>query len=587
MNFWTGVHFLSFVVYAFSVFYVIIKNPYAVTNWVLSVIFCYFALWSACSCVLDNTGLDYSTAGVVMRIQSVGWASFISYYLLFILHLTNNKKLLSMPLLYAVILLAPGIFIWQNYNGEMLECCRKVFYGVAGTWKKSVWTYCYFAYYSVIFFWGTYLLFRHRNSTRIKSEKRVMDILLASAAVVFTMGTVFSVFMNFLGIYNPVDVNVVFLIFVGGFIYSAEKYEVFTISSARNADRIIDLINEGIVLLDREGSLTTANRAAKEIFGYSEGTQTKDNYGFMEHQIKNAGVIADGDEVTNSELTFKDSGGTEKTVLVSSRTLLKDRANSGRVCTIRDITGKKKTEVDLVESVMELKRSNEELESFAYVASHDLKEPLRMVTSYVQLIRKKFLDKIGSDGNDYINFASDGAIRMSALIEGLLEYSRVRKAKNEFSMVETSAIVDKVLNTMKFIIQDKKAAIGVKDQLPVIKADSTQIEQLFQNIIGNALKFTGNEPPVIAVSAEKRGNNYQFTVKDNGIGIDMQYNEKIFQIFQRLHGRNEYEGTGMGLAICKKITESHGGKIWVESDGPGKGCSLCFTLPDTLRGKAG
>ena len=578
MNFWTGVHFLSFVVYAFAVFYVIIKNPYAVTNWVLAILFFYFALWSGCSCVLDNTTVTLETASLVMKIQSIGWASFTSYYMLFILFLTNNKRMLSSPMVYLIILLVPGIFIYQNYVGNVLICCQKVPYGMAGSWAKSIWAYAYMGYYTLMFFGATFILLKYRNGTRIKSERQMADTLLISATVVFLIGTVFSVFMNYMHIYNPIDANVTFLIFVGGFIYSAEKYEAFTLSSSRNADRIMDLINEGIVLIDRGGALTTANRAALDIFGYTRGFDIKSAYEFIEKNIGNAGVDPDGVEVTNSELTFKDAGGETKTALVSSRALLKGKDHSGRVCTIRDITTKKKAEVDLMETVKELKRSNEDLESFAYLASHDLREPLRMVTSYVQLIKKKLSDKLDKDGIDFINFASEGAARMSELIEGLLEYSRIRRNARESSFVNTALVVSHAIETMKFRIQDKKAAINVKGLLPSIRADRMQIEQLFQNLLANALKFTGKDP-VITISAEKAGNYYEFTVRDNGIGMEKQYFERIFQLFQRLNPRDIYEGTGVGLAICKKIVEAHGGKIWVESEGPGKGCAFIFTIP--------
>ncbi len=579
MNFWTLVHFLSFCVYTFAIFYVITKNPFAIINWVLSVLFFYFALWSACSTILDNSLVDMATAAVVMKVQSVGWASFIAYYFLFMLFMTNNKKMLSNPFLHLGLVLLPLIFVFQNYSGEVLVCCKNMGYGIGGTWKNGFWAYAYFAYYIILFFWGTFLLVRHRNTTRVKSEKHVAEVMIISAGAVFTIGTVGSVIMNYIGVYNPVDVNVVFLIFVGGFIYSAEKYETFNLSSTRNADRIMELIDEGVMLLDNYGALTSANRAAMEIFGFHEGQVSESIAGFIENQIKNAGVAASGTEATNVETTFIDFLGKRKTVLISSRQVIKDQNASGRIFSVRDITGKRKADLDLVDTVRELKRSNEELEDFAYVASHDLKEPLRMVTSYVQLIRKKFMDKLGADGNDYINFASDGAIRMSGLIEGLLEYSRVRKAQKDINDVDTGEEVNNVISMMKFKIQDRHASVTVEGKLPVIKAEKTHIEQLFQNLIGNALKFTDGRPPVVIISAEKSGEQYTFMCRDNGIGMEMQYKEKIFQIFQRLNSREEYEGTGMGLAICRKIVESHGGRIWVESEGMGKGSTFKFTLP--------
>ena len=578
MNFWTVMHSMAFAIYVFAIFYVIIKNPHAVANWVLAVLFLSFAVWSGGSVLLNNIGTDPLIVTNISKIQSFGWASFNTYYFLFILYLTNNKKMLSSPILYIIILLLPGIFLYQNYQGNMLVCCHKVYYGFAADWSNTVWSYVYFSYYIIMFFIGAFLLYRHGKTTRIRSEKKIAGILLSSTISVFVIGTFISVIMNYLKVSIPLDVNLVFLIFVVGFLYSAEKFETFTLSSTRNADRIMNMINEGIVLLENDGSMSNSNRAAMEIFGYPEGEETKDTCGFIEDIIKKAGVAGDGAEIANGEVTFNDASGTEKTVLVSSRVLLKGKGNSGRVCTIRDITAKKQTEVNLVETVKELKRSNEDLESFAYVASHDLKEPLRMVTSYMQLIRKKFMDKLGNDGNEYINFASEGAKRMSDLIEGLLDYSRIKRAGRVDTVVDTSATIVHVMSVMKFSILDKKADIVIKEPMPCIVADKMQLEQLFQNIIGNALKFSGKERPIVTISAEKNGNLYEFTFKDNGIGIEKMYCEKIFQIFQRLHTRAEYEGTGVGLAICKKIVETHGGKIRVESAGPGKGSSFIFTL---------
>lgn len=580
MNLWTYVHMFCFIIYALAVFYVLVKNPHAVTNWVLAMLFFYFALWSGCSTLLNNTTLGFEPARLIMKIQAIAWASFASFYFLFILYLTNNKKLLSRSGLLIFLLLLPAAFVYKNSVGEMLQCCTPVAYGIAMKWTGTPWSYAYFVYYTLIFIWSAYLLILHRNQTLVKSEQRVVDILLVSITVVFFLGTFISVILNFIGLSVPLDLNVVFLIFVFAFIYCAEKYETFTLSSPRNADRIMELINEGIVLLDKDGNLTTANRAAMEIFGFGGVYDAKAACAFIEKQIKGPAQGVDGAETTNMELVFKDALDNRRIVLISSRIILRENSNSGLVCSIRDITGKKKTEEDLVDTVRELKRSNEDLESFAYVASHDLKEPLRMVTSYVQLIKKKFMDKLGVEGNDFINFATDGAQRMSDLIEGLLNYSRIRRTGRENTMVDLTGEINHVLEVMKFRIIDKKAAVTIAGPMPVISADKIHMEQLFQNLIGNALKFSGSKPPVITINCVNSEGYNHFTVADNGIGIEKMYLEKIFQIFQRLHSRAEYDGTGVGLAICRKIVEAHGGKIWVESDGQGKGSSFHFILPE-------
>jgi light-regulated signal transduction histidine kinase (bacteriophytochrome) len=243
----------------------------------------------------------------------------------------------------------------------------------------------------------------------------------------------------------------------------------------------------------------------------------------------------------------------------------------------REITDRKKAEEVLKEKTEELARSNRELEAFAYVASHDLQEPLRMVTNFVQLLAKRYKGKLDSNADDFINFAVDGAMRMWNLINDLLAYSRVGTRGHPFEPINCETILQEALDNLK-VAMEESGAVVTHDSLPTVTADSSQLGQLFQNLIGNAIKFRGNERPRIHVSANRNGNGWTFSVRDNGIGIAPEYTERIFIIFQRLHGRQQYPGTGIGLAICKKIVERHGGRIWVEST-PEKGATFYFTLP--------
>jgi len=217
------------------------------------------------------------------------------------------------------------------------------------------------------------------------------------------------------------------------------------------------------------------------------------------------------------------------------------------------------------------------LEQFAHVASHDLQEPLRMVTNYVQLLAQRYKGKLDTDADEFIGFAVDGAIRMWKLINDLLIYSRVGMPGKELESADCEAVLNQSLNNLKVAIEEKGTVV-THDPLPTVMADNLQMGQLFQNLIGNAIKFRGNEPPRIHVSASRKGNVWTFSVRDNGIGIAPEYAERIFIIFQRLHGRKEYDGTGIGLAICKRIVERHGGRIWAESE-VGKGATFYFTLP--------
>jgi signal transduction histidine kinase len=231
---------------------------------------------------------------------------------------------------------------------------------------------------------------------------------------------------------------------------------------------------------------------------------------------------------------------------------------------------------ELANQTRELARSNGELQQFAYVASHDLQEPLRMVASFTQLLARRYADKLDDDARDFINFAVDGATRMQTLISDLLNYSRVGTQGKPLAPTDGDAVLERVLDGLKFAIEENRAAI-THDPLPRVMADPVQLGQLFQNLLTNAMKFHGANPPRIHISARRTGNMWELSFRDNGIGIAEEHAERIFVIFQRLHTKTEYPGTGIGLAICKKIVERHGGRIWIEAS-EGGGTTFCFTI---------
>ncbi|MFH1440473.1 MAG: ATP-binding protein [Candidatus Omnitrophota bacterium] len=237
----------------------------------------------------------------------------------------------------------------------------------------------------------------------------------------------------------------------------------------------------------------------------------------------------------------------------------------------------KQKQEELEKYALDLERSNKDLEQFAYVASHDLREPLRMITSYLQLIEKNYKGRLGKDADEFIGYATDGAINIRNLIDDLLIYSRVGTHIEKFKQVDCEEVLNQAVINLKLVIEENSALIS-HDQLPIVMADHTQLVQLFQNLIDNAIKFRGKEAPRIHISCQGDNSNWVFSVKDNGIGIEPMYFIRIFQIFQRLHPRREYQGTGIGLAVCKRIVERHNGKIWVESE-PRKGSNFFFTIP--------
>jgi len=281
------------------------------------------------------------------------------------------------------------------------------------------------------------------------------------------------------------------------------------------------------------------------------------------------------DRVSKGDLAARISGTSEVELLES----LKNVTNHMIDSVSTEITERQRAEQELKETLGELARSNAELEQFAYVASHDLQEPLRMVSSFVQLLARRYQGKLDQDADEFIGFAVDGAKRMQGLINDLLTYSRVGTKGKPFQTTDCNRVLSEALLNLSAATEESSAVI-TNDNLPTVMADKTQMVQLIQNLVANAIKFRNKDRPCIHVSSEQKNGTWVFSVSDNGIGIDSEYYDRIFAIFQRLHGKTEYPGTGIGLSVCKRIVERHGGRIWVDSEFS-KGSRFYFTMPVT------
>jgi PAS domain S-box-containing protein len=279
----------------------------------------------------------------------------------------------------------------------------------------------------------------------------------------------------------------------------------------------------------------------------------------------------------NAELRFGPTGANAIRVSCSTAPIRNEAGDiDSYIGIITDITTLKESEEKLSHQSEELRRSNRELEQFAYIASHDLQEPLRMISSYTQLLDRRYRGKLGSDADEFIAYAVEGATRMRSLIDNVLDFARVSRESPPDEPTELQPLLSAVLTDLAAVIREKNAQI-TSDPLPLVAGNSSQLRQVLQNLIGNAIKFC-KRPPRIHIEARRGDNNWSISVRDNGIGIDPNHLDKIFQAFQRLHGHSEFAGNGIGLAVCKQIVERHGGSIRADSR-PNEGSTFIFTLP--------
>jgi PAS domain S-box-containing protein len=334
---------------------------------------------------------------------------------------------------------------------------------------------------------------------------------------------------------------------------------------------------------DEEGKVLIVSPSVEAVFGYTPaevvGKDLAETFYYEPADRPSfLALLKKQGQLRNHRTRCKNHDGEEVWVSTNAR-FYEDL--EGRVLGVegitRDITTQVAAEAELKRTLETLQRSNKDLEQFAYVASHDLQEPLRMITSYLQLLDRRYKGKMDSAADEFIDFAVDGAGRMRRLIDALLVYSRVGRSGEPMEPVNCDVVLDKALENLRRVVHERDAVI-THDGLPEVAAMESQLVQLLQNLISNAIKFCDKEPPKIHVSVRQENGQWVFSVKDNGLGLDPQFAERIFGVFQRLHKRDAYPGTGVGLAICKRIVQRHGGRIWVESE-QGEGATFLFTIP--------
>jgi PAS domain S-box-containing protein len=353
-------------------------------------------------------------------------------------------------------------------------------------------------------------------------------------------------------------------------------------ASSAYARSLVEASLDPLVTISADGKITDVNEASVQATGLRReqliDTDFSDYFSEPEKAREGYRRVFSAGSVRDYPLAIRHASGRVTDVRYNA-SVYRDAQGQvlGVLAAARDITERKRAEDEMRKLVEDLARSNQELEQFAYVASHDLQEPLRMVSSYTQLLAQRYGDKLDQDGHEFIRYAVDGANRMQGLIQDLLAYSRITTRGSTFGPLDLHQALGEAIANIQTAI-NQSAAVVTNGALPTVNADRTQLVQIFQNLVGNAIKFRKeDESPRVHVSAERAGGEWIISIQDNGIGIDPQYFKRLFVIFQRLHGRQEYPGTGIGLAICKRIVTGHGGRIWVES-APGAGATFRFTM---------
>jgi len=377
--------------------------------------------------------------------------------------------------------------------------------------------------------------------------------------------------------------NVVFITAEGHVIDIHERKHAALASSLLSA--IVESSDDAIISKDLNGVITSWNKGAERLFGYTAGEAIGKSIAMLiptERLGEEPEILARlrrGERMEHFQtIRVRKDGSRMNISLTVSPVKDADGRIVGASKVARDITELVRQEEDLQAANAALQRANADLQQFADSASHDLQEPLRMVAAYSQLLQQRFGGQLGEIGDKYIGYAVEGAMRMESLLAALRTYTQLSLSEKEpREDVDAGAVLETALSNLKVAIQESGASI-TRTALPRIRMYEFQVEQLFQNLIGNAIRYRGDEAPRISIAAERHGEEWQFSVQDNGIGIEPQFQEQIFGIFKRLHSKTEYPGTGMGLAICQRIVERAGGRIWVESQ-PGKGSTFYFTVP--------
>jgi PAS domain S-box-containing protein len=551
----------------------------------LFIAFCVLLAWWSFGEAMQRQAPSVETAHFWAKLLAP-WPFFVAIPCHMVVLLTEEKPGRKSPWLYALIYLPALVFTGFEVSTDWFI---DIEHGPSGYYSRlpegsplAVPLLCW-----ALLTCGAIIGLPVRFLIRSQSRRRKQQVryLVAGFGVLVLGGVVELVSMS-LHIALSGTTTMSTSVMVGLIGYGVWRYQLFVLNPATAAENIISTMPDALFMADPRGSLLFVNRALLGLLGHAEAEligrpattlfSGEDGRRIAEEAVSGATLAS-----RETELGCRD-GRALPVSFSSSQVRDRDGEPLGIVGVASDISARKEAEEALRRTADELARSNRELEQFAYIASHDLQEPLRMIGSYVQLLARRYRGKLDADADDFIGFAVDGARRMQVMIDGLLEYSRIERHGKSFAEVDTRECVEAALANLAAAIADSGASVA-HENLPKLSGDAAQLTRLFQNLVANAIKYRRDEPPLVRITAEEAAaeaaeDGWVFSVADNGIGIDPKSHDRVFVMFQRLHSRSEYEGTGIGLAVCRRIVERHGGRIWVESEA-GKGATFKFTLP--------
>lgn len=437
-------------------------------------------------------------------------------------------------------------------------------------WSKAIWSILIYGSSFAL----AWLAYQEEQNASIRNRKKIIAYSLGIGfAAAFGYNFILPVFYAL-----PLNQSLMIVVPILIFGWAFSDFRLFELRPQTAFGQVVESMPNLMILTSPSGKITKVNGAVEKFFNQSLNELKFQNINHLfQQQVLRKDIFYHTKEFQTVEIECVTPERTYFLYLTISPMFDRNGNLNGYAIVGTDTTEYKEAEAQIKQYASELKESNETIEQFAYIASHDLKEPLRTVNNFATLLKRKLQNQSDTTTNEYLYYIMDGVKRMYAIVESVLEVSRLGQESSKRQWVDTKEVAKKVIREIREQGADKNA-IFLVDPLPEIMANPHQIKALFEHLIENAIKYNNNEPPIIEFTCGKRGTYFEFGIQDNGIGIEPAYHERIFQLFKRLHHRTEYEGTGIGLAVCRKIVELSGGRMWVESE-PGQGSTFRFTLP--------